>query len=62
MLPRAQTVVINPEHEEHQHEEDVVRARLGPGAYDQSHKLVERRSDVGVPRFADLTEKNAREA
>ncbi|KRW99078.1 hypothetical protein PPERSA_07331 [Pseudocohnilembus persalinus] len=53
---------INKEHQEIEETlQDIIEKRMGPGAYEQSYKLVEKRNDIGVQKFADLNEKNDRE-
>jgi hypothetical protein len=52
--------MVLPEHKEHEIKE-LYQIKLGPGAYDPTHDLVERRGDVGAVGYQDITEKNKRE-
>jgi len=58
--PRAPGAIVLPEHppEKLPELEDIKR---GPGAYDASHKLTEKRVDLGVVKFPELNEHNMRE-
>ena len=54
--------MINPEHKEHRLTEEEIRdLNRGPGYYDCLFKHVEKRDDIGVVKFQEVTEKNARE-
>ena len=58
--PRVPGAIVLPEHppEKLPELEDIKR---GPGAYDASHALVEKRTDLGVMKFPELNEYNMRE-
>ena len=62
LFKRGGNIVINPEHQLHRlTEEEIREINRGPGYYDCVFRQVERRDDIGVVKFAEVTEKNARE-
>lgn len=40
--------------------DDLLEMRMGPGMYDQNHKLTEKRTDIGAIKYQEITDKNDR--
>lgn len=58
--PRVPGAIVLPEHK-FEEMPDLTDIKVGPGTYDLVHDLTEKRTDIGVVKFADLNDKNTRE-